>query len=502
MIERRLRNEQSDSRQTDRDAERPTLLWFRSDLRLSDNPALTAAVERGAPIVPVFIWAPEEEGAWVPGEASRWWLDRSLEALKAELQKRGSRLIIRRGPSVGALNELIAESGASGVFWNRRYEPATVRRDRVLKTLIERNGTKVADFTGSLLFEPGTILNKGGQPFRVFSPFWRSCLSASVSPPSSIVPRRLRAPERWPDSLEVTALGLAPTFDREAGFRKSWKPGESGAAAALRRFGNEALQNYRAGRDQPGVGGTSRLSPHLHFGEVSPAQVWRAIRGRSHEDAGESYLRQIGWREFAYHVLSSHPASPQQPLRSDFARFPWRAHPRMLKAWQRGQTGYPLVDAGMRELWHTGWMHNRVRMVAASFLVKHLLISWREGAAWFWDRLVDADLANNTFGWQWVAGCGADAAPYFRIFNPVLQGEKFDPSGDYVRRFVPELAGLPDQWLHKPWKAPASILREARVELGRNYPRPIVDHGSARRRALAALGTIGAKRKAWSPALS
>jgi deoxyribodipyrimidine photo-lyase len=478
----------------------PALVWFRQDLRLSDNPALAAAVERGSSLIPVFIWAPEEEGSWRAGAASEWWLGRSLAALNAELEKRGSRLIIRRGPTGRALNDLLAESGASALFWNRRYEPAGVARDRELKSKLRESGITVESFNGNLLFEPWMIRNAKGQPFRVFTAFRRACLNNSLAPPSKDPPRKLPSPESWPQSLEVAELGLEPAFDWARGLRETWQPGESGARSQLKRFQNEAIQEYRLGRDKPGIAGTSRLSPHLHFGEINPGQVWRAVLGIMNGDAighaaCEAYLRQIGWREFAHHLLFHHPESPVQALRPEFAAFPWKTDPATLRAWTRGKTGYPLVDAGMRELWQTGWMHNRVRMVVASFLVKDLLIDWREGAAWFWDTLVDADLANNTLGWQWVAGCGADASPYFRIFNPVIQGEKFDPAGGYVRRWVPELAGLPDEWLHKPWKAPESILGEAGVDLGRTYPLPIVDHNEARERALAALKSM---QRSWN----
>ena len=460
----------------------PTLVWFRQDLRLSDNPALTAAVDRGGPVIPVFIWAPEEEGSWRPGAASAWWLNRSLAALSAEFEKRGSRLIIRNGSTRKILVDLLAETGASTVLWNRRYEPAAVARDRDLKAELRGQGVSTESFNGSLLFEPWTIRNGSGQPFRVFTPFWRTCLTMSPAPPSKDAPAMFCPPETWPRSLNVEELGLEPSIDWAGGLRAIWQPGEAGAQIQLRRFLKEAVEEYTVGRDKPGDTGTSRLSPHLHFGEISPGQVWRAVRNMS--TAGEAYLRQLGWREFAHQILYHHPESTDQPLRPEFAAFPWKTDPRALRAWTQGKTGYPLVDAGMRELWHTGWMHNRVRMVVASFLVKHLLIGWQEGAAWFWDTLVDADLANNSMGWQWVAGCGADAAPYFRIFNPVIQGEKFDPRGEYVRRWVPELAGLPDEWIHKPWLAPVSSLT------GTTYPAPIVDHDMARKRALAALESI------------
>ncbi len=467
----------------------PALVWFRNDLRLADNPALAAAVDRGGPVIPVFIWPPEEEEPWFPGAASRWWLNRSLASLSADFERRGSRLIICRGPAEKALADLVNASGATAVYWNRRYEPSEIAQDTALRKLLRDRGIATECFNGSLLFEPWTIRNGSGQAYRVFTPYWRSCQTQAVAPLSSDAPRKLRAPEVWPRSLHLSELDLEPKLDWASGLRDAWQPGEAGAKEQLQRFRTDALNNYSAGRDSPSDTGTSRLSPHLHFGEISARQVRQAILEIGGSES-EVYLRQIGWREFAHHVLYHQPESPSQPLRTEFAAFPWKHDPRALNAWQQGKTGYPLVDAGMRELWHTGWMHNRVRMVVASFLVKHLLIDWQEGASWFWDTLVDADLANNTLGWQWVAGCGADAAPYFRIFNPVLQGEKFDPDGAYVRRWVPEIAALPDVFIHKPWKAPASVLEDCGVVLGQTYPNPIVDHATARTRALAALGTI------------
>jgi len=449
-------------------SESPSLVWFRQDLRLSDNPALAAGLGRGGPVIPVFIWAPEEEGAWPPGAASKWWLDRSLADLRAALEQRGSRLIIRRGPTEEALTSLAMETGAEAVFWNRRYEPAAVARDSDVKSKLCASGLLAESFNGNLLFEPWTIRNQSGQPFKIFTAFWRACLARPVPLPSKDAPKRLPALDTWPQSLDIAELGLKPAVDWAAGLREAWRPGESGARRQLKRFLDSAMDGYPVNRDRPGVTGTSRLSPHLHFGEISPGQVWRTVcmqmEGRG--IACEAYLRQIFWREFAYHLLYHHPESCSRPLRPEFAGFPWRYNSGLFKAWKRGRTGYPLVDAGMRELWHTGWMHNRVRMVAASFLVKHLLIGWQEGAAWFWDTLVDADLANNTLGWQWVAGCGVDAAPYFRIFNPATQAAKFDPQSHYTRRWVAEL------------------------EDKERYPPPIVDHGEARERALAALESI------------
>jgi deoxyribodipyrimidine photo-lyase len=434
-----------------------SLVWFRQDLRLADNAALAAAIERGGPVVPVYIWAPEEEGAWPPGAASKWWLAQSLRALGEELERRGSRLLVVRGPSAETLARLAVETGANAVFWNRRYEPAAIARDRSVKASLRDRGLTAESFNANLLFEPWTVANRAGKPFRVFTPFWRTVIARPIPPLAPDVPRRLRAPENWPPSLAPAELPLAPAIDWARGLRETWQPGETGAMRQLQRFAGEAAE-YENNRDIPGRAGTSRLSPHLHFGEIGPRQIWRSAC------ESQPFLRQLIWREFAYHLLFHFPESADTALRPEFAEFPWRPAPKLFRAWGRGRTGYPLVDAGMRELWHTGWMHNRVRMVTASFLVKHLLIGWREGAAWFWDTLVDADLANNTLGWQWVAGCGADAAPYFRIFNPALQAAKFDPDGAYVRRWAPDSSSVA----------------------------PIVDHNEARRRALAALESIRA----------
>lgn len=467
-------------------SDKPALVWFRLDLRLADNPALERAMARGRAVVPVFIWAPEEEAPWSPGGASRWWLHQSLRELEAALKKRGSTLIVRRGPTAEALLGLAKESGAKSVSWNRRYEPALLARDLEVERRLEECGVAGESCPGNLLFEPGTILNSAGKPYQVFSAFWRECLAMPAPAEPTRAPARMRSPKKWPVSLPISDLGLEPEIDRAVGLRDKWRPGEAGAAKRLKVFLDRAAAGYSKDRDRPAHRGTSSLSPHLHFGEISARQIWHALRGAS----AEAYLRQIGWREFSYYLLVHFPQTTRDPLRPEFRNLPWRADAKSLNAWTSGKTGYPLVDAGMRELWHTGWMHNRVRMVVASFLVKHLLIAWQEGAAWFWDTLVDADLANNTMGWQWSAGCGADAAPYFRIFNPVIQGEKFDPDGDYVRCWVPELARVPKKWIHKPWAAPKSVLSAAGVEQGKDYPRRIVEHSVARDRALAALARV------------
>lgn len=477
----------------------PILVWFRQDLRLRDHPALSAAAALG-PVVPVYLWSPEEEGPWAPGSASRWWLHHSLRRLGESLRERGTRLVLRRGPALETLRELVAETGARFVYWSRRYEPALRARDEQIRAALLEAGAQPVEFKSALLLDPEEITNRSGRPFQVFTPFWKTALER-VQPPSPLRAPRLRAPARWPSSLPLEALGLEPRHAWADGLRAAWEPGEDGGQAQLRRFVAEALHGYAESRNRPDQRGTSRLSPHLHFGELSPGQVWAAIRragegGGMPEPAWRSwaFVTELGWREFAHHLLVHFPATPSEPLRPEFARFPWRRDPEALRAWQRGRTGYPIVDAGMRELWATGWMHNRVRMIVASFLVKDLLIRWQEGAQWFWDTLVDADLANNTLGWQWSAGCGADAAPYFRVFNPTSQGEKFDPAGDYVRRWVPELGRLPQAWIHRPWEAPPEVLQAANVRLGPSYPEPIVSHTIAREIALEAYQRMRQKR--------
>ncbi len=474
-----------------------TLFWFRQDLRLADNPGLTAAAEGGGTVVPVYILDDQEEAPWRPGGAGRWWLHGSLQALDDDLRSLGSRLILRRGPAAETLAAMVAETGAAAVHWNRLYEPHAIARDTALKQRLCAAGIDVASHNGSLLREPWTLRTQSGGPFKVYTPFWkrywaqRNAVPAPLSRPGSL-PR----PDTWPRSDRLAEWRLRPIRpDWAGGLRATWIPGETGARQRLDAFLGSALGRYGDGRDRPGTDGTSRLSPHLHWGEISPRQVWAAVQDRLQaggldgcEAHAETFLKEIVWREFSYNLLYHFPSLPDAPLDDRFAAFPWRDTDRDadLGAWQHGRTGYPIVDAGMRQLWHIGWMHNRVRMIVASFLIKHLLLPWQLGEAWFWDTLVDADLASNAASWQWVAGCGADAAPYFRIFNPTLQGEKFDPDGTYVRRWVPELAKLPAKYIHKPWEAPARTLADAAIDLGRTYPRPIVDHRAARHRALAA----------------
>lgn len=455
---------------------------------MTDNLALLAALSRSKTVIPVYIWSPEEEGAWPPGEASRWWLHQSLERLDNQLQEYSARLTIARGKSLVVLQKLLKDTGARAVFWNRRFDPFGIARDAKIETALKASGVEVESFNSTLLHEPASLLTKQGQPYRVFTPFWNSFLGQSEPRQPAKKPRVINYPENEIESLPLKRLALEPSIDWTSGINEFWTPGEVGAQKRLKQFLKNCLATYSSERDRPDRDGVSMLSPHLHFGEIGPRQVWHAVqelRSQATKRVSiDAYLKELGWREFAHHILFHFPNSADDPLREQFARFPWADDPQMLRRWQKGKTGYPIVDAGMRQLWQIGWMHNRVRMIVSSFLTKDLLVSWTHGAKWFWNTLVDADLANNTLGWQWASGCGADAAPYFRIFNPELQGEKFDPDGDYVRRWVPELARLPSRWIHKPWKAPAEVLRSANVVLGDNYPAPVVDHALARKRAL------------------
>jgi deoxyribodipyrimidine photo-lyase len=469
----------------------PVIVWFRRDLRLSDNPALADAVASGRPIIPLYILDDTPE-LRAPGGASNWWLGKSLARLAADLEALGSRLILRRGVAASALAALVAETGASKVVWNRLYDPGLTDRDAALKASLKGDGVAVESFNGSLLSEPWTVRNKTGEPFKVFTPFWRAA-RASLAPTISLAaPAALCAPEAWPSSERLETWALQPTtLDWTGGFAL-WTPGEGGAQARLADFLAKGLARYAEQRDRPAAEAVSRLSPHLHFGEISPRQVWDAVdvavgADPALERSAEKFRAELGWREFSHSLLFHNPALESRNFKPAYDAFPWRDDPAAFRAWTLGRTGYPMVDAGMRELWTTGFMHNRVRMLAASFLVKHLLIDWRRGEAWFWDKLLDADRANNAASWQWVAGSGADAAPYFRIFSPMGQGEKFDADGAYVRRWVPELAALPDGVIHAPWTAEPLILRAAGVRLGETYPHPIVDHAFARDRALRAL---------------
>lgn len=468
---------------------RPAVCWFRQDLRLTDNPALTTAAHQGRPIVAVYIHSPEEAGRWAAGAASRWWLHHSLKALTASLLAQGIRLQIYYGPALKALQTLIALTDAEQVHWNRLYEPASIERDRAIKARLQADGLTVQSHNAALLREPWTVKTGTGGPYRAFTPFWRASQRHSV--PAAPLPAPALSGPALESPLTVDALGLLPDIPWATAFPQYWQPGEKGAQKRLTQFMNQTIHQYATDRDLPAVDGTSGLSAHLHFGEISPRQIWQAAPSVDSKDV-QTFLSEIGWREFAHHVLFHHPDFPEAPLNPRFADFPWAEDPdqKLLKAWQRGNTGIPLVDAGMRELWATGWMHNRVRMVVGSFLVKNLRLPWQQGEAWFWDTLVDADLASNSLGWQWVAGSGADAAPYFRIFNPIRQSERFDAEGTYLARWIPELSALPAKYRHAPFDAPNAILEEAGVTLGVTYPRPIIDLKASRQAALDAFAQI------------
>ncbi|UFN49703.1 DNA photolyase family protein [Roseomonas sp. OT10] len=475
----------------------PVLLWFRQDLRLSDNPALEAA--KGAPVLPVYVLDEAAAGRWAPGGAGRWWLHHSLAALSAALAQRGAPLLLLRGEAAREIPRLAAWIGAASVQAGRMLEPWAVAQEAAVARALAAEGRRLELHLSGQLVAPEAVRTGAGRPYGVYTPFARRLETLGEPAPPLEAPARL-CPARPPEAgLPLAALELLPrppgparsTPDWAAEFGGAWTPGEAGARDRLGRFMDGALGQYARRRDDPGVEGSSALSPHLHWGEISPRQVWQAARDVAGEDPGRAkpFLRELLWREFNQHLLAHRREMPEQPLRPAYAAFPWEPDPALLRAWQRGRTGYPIVDAGMRQLWRIGWMHNRVRMVAASLLVKHLLQPWQAGADWFWDTLVDADLANNSANWQWVAGCGSDAAPYFRVFNPVTQGERFDPEGAYVRRWVPELARMPARYIHRPWDAPEEVRRAAglRESGAGRYPRPVVGHAEGRARALAAL---------------
>ncbi|MEW6647589.1 MAG: deoxyribodipyrimidine photo-lyase [Pseudomonadota bacterium] len=462
------------------------LLWFRRDLRLADNPALRAALDRCDRIIPLYIDTPEAGG---DGAAARWWLHHSLAALDKTLRQRGSRLLLRRGDALESLRAVLRESGASEVHWNRVYEPEAMVRDSAIKEALRADGLHVASHNALLLNEPWQLLKTDGTPYRVFTPYWNAAQRRGFDLALHAAPATIPPVPATLHTEPLEALRLLPRQRWDSGLAAEWQPGEAGAEVRLTAFIDQAVADYATARDLPARAGTARLSPYLHFGEIGPQRLMALVqqhltmqRDPGLTQNGESWLRQLVWREFAHQLLYHFPHTVNEPLDARFARFPWRRdYAEDLIAWQHGDTGIPIVDAGMRELWHSGWMHNRVRMIAASFLTKNLLIPWQEGARWFMDTLVDADLANNTLGWQWVAGCGADAAPYFRIFNPVSQGEKFDPHGDYVRHWVPELSGLADKYIHQPWSSPT---------VPADYPAPRVDLKASRERALAAYAAI------------
>ena len=473
----------------------PIILWYRNDLRLSDLPSLAAAAATGKPVIPFYILDTHTAHARSLGGASLWWLHHSLQGLAASWQCLGTNLVLRQGDPLLLLPEIAQQSGADIIYCSRCFEPWAGKLEEDLHKALGEQGVAFKRYGGTLLHDPGRETTKAGQPFKVYTPFWRS-LSQQEIRECVAAPSNVKAAKISLDSDALDSWQLLPTEpDWAVGLRESWKVGEVAAAERLNEFISAENFAYAEERDRPDLPATSRLSPHLRFGEISPAMCWHAAALEAGRRPGvesdlEVFRKELVWRDFSYHLLHHWPELPRSAFRENFNAFPWQKSADVLTAWQKGQTGYPIVDAGMRELWHTGWMHNRVRMIVASFLTKHLLQPWQDGEAWFWDCLVDADLAPNAASWQWVAGSGADAAPYFRIFNPITQGQKFDPDGTYVRRWVPEIASLPDRYLNAPWTCPELGLRSMGVVLGENYPEPIVDHSTARQRALQSYAAI------------
>jgi deoxyribodipyrimidine photo-lyase len=471
----------------------PVIVWFRNDLRVNDNLALFTASQRSRPVVCVYVY--DEGFCERPrGGAHKWWLHQSLKALGTSLEKRGARLMLRTGDSAVLIAQIAQECGADTVYWNRRYDPASIKTDSNLKASLRAKGMNVETFDGQLLHEPTRIKTGGGTPFKVYTPFWRAFISGHEPREPVEAPLKLLDTGTHLVSEGLEAWNLQPIKPNWAtGMNEEWQPGEDGAQARLATFLSGAVTGYAEDRNLPFRLTTSKLSPHLAFGEISPFQIWQAVSKIENVPPRdlEVFRKELVWREFAYHLLFHFPKLSSDNFNASFDAFAWEpGNIERLHAWKKGQTGYPIVDAGMRELWQTGWMHNRVRMITASFLIKHLLIDWREGEKWFWDTLVDACPANNPASWQWVAGSGADAAPYYRIFNPIIQGEKFDADGNYVRKFVPELKDMPAKFIHRPWEAPLLVLKAADVVLGKTYPAPIVDHATARDRALEAFKSL------------
>ncbi len=481
----------------------PIIKWFREDLRLSDNPALDAAASTGAPIVCVYILEDPADGRREFGGASRWWLHHSLEALSQSIAEKGGRLVLARGNAKEIIPRLAEETAACGVHWNRRYDAAGIETDRDIKSHMKDKGIRAESFNGRLLTEPWKITTGSGGYYKVFTPYWKSLRSSYGAPEPLAPPSSLARPDVA--SEDLSDWGLLPSAPNWAkAFPDCWTPGEAGAAERLDKWLDTAINNYDDNRNRPDIDdSTSGLSPHIRWGEISPVQVWRCVRGRMEDgrykiddDAAWTFLSEIAWREFSYVLLYHNQDLARENYNADFSHMPWREDEADYERWTSGKTGFPIVDAGMRQLWEIGWMHNRVRMIVGSFLTKHLLLPWQKGEDWFWDTLVDADPASNAAGWQWVAGSGADAAPYFRVFNPITQGSKFDASGAYVRRWCPELKGLPDKYLHSPWEAPEDVLKKAGITLGETYPRPMIEHKAGRQRALDAYDTLKERRQA------
>ena len=462
--------------------------WFRQDLRITDNPSLETAAEFDT-VLPIYILDDENSQEFKMGSASRWWLHNSLQSLNESLD--GKLSIYSQNPEI-VIQELLKKYEVKAVFWNRCYEPWRIDRDIDIKAYLDDKNIENKSFNSHLLWEPWEISKDDGTPYRVFTPYYKKgCLNAEEP---RLPSKNLKIDTIFydQDCEQIDTLDLLPRINWYSQIQEAWKPGEEGAQKRLDQFLEEGLLDYKEGRNFPFKENVSRLSPHLHFGEISPNEVWYQAKTKESvsgiQKSLEHFLSELGWREFSYYLLYHFPSLPKQNFQAKFNKFPWIKNESFLESWQKGETGYPIVDAGMRELWQTGYMHNRLRMVVGSFLVKNLLIDWREGEDWFWDCLVDADLASNSAGWQWVAGSGADAAPYFRIFNPVTQGLKFDPEGEYTKKYVPELKLLPNKFLFSPWEAPKEILEKAGIELGKDYPEPIVDLKYSRELALEAFG--------------
>lgn len=467
------------------------IVWFRQDLRLSDNPALHFAAENDYNIIPLFILDDENAGEWKRGGAARWWLYKSLQSLNKSLS---GNMVFRKGKADEILPEIVEESGALAVFWNRCYEPWRISRDERIKTILKEKRVEAQSFNGSLLWEPWDIKKDDGTPYKVFTPYYRKgCLNAKAPDEPKPKPKNIKFADFSPRYSE-SDLDLLPKIQWYRKMEDHWDISEDGAQKRLHHFLENGLKGYKEDRNRPDFDNTSQLSPYLHHGEISVRQIWYEARSKGMDCAPEKdvdhFCSELGWREFSYSLLYYNPDLPREPIQKKFEAFPWDKNDKALLRWQKGQTGIPIVDAGMRQLWETGWMHNRVRMIVASLLIKNMLLHWHEGEEWFWDCLVDADFANNSASWQWVAGCGADAAPYFRIFNPVTQGQKFDPEGDYIRKYVPELKHLPTKHLYAPWEAPPMILKGANIELGKDYPEPVVDLKGSRERALEAFKSL------------
>ncbi|NWK54083.1 deoxyribodipyrimidine photo-lyase [Verrucomicrobiaceae bacterium N1E253] len=487
-----------------------TIVWFRRDLRLDDNPAWNWALKRKAPILPIYIHAPGEEQPWSRGAASKWWLHQALQDLSAQLKQSGSQLLIFKAEtnqsSQSILDHILHSSGAKAIVWNRCYEPAFVERDSKIKAALTKQGISVESMNGSLLCDPLSLRNRSGKPFQVFTPFWKHCLQDPPRPPIhsddlSITHSGHRSYSgQIPGCCNLEKLNLLPTKNWDTGISQHWQATRKSGLSQLQKTAIHCC-NYHDQRDIPAIDGTSQLSAYLHFGQISPHEFHHHLiqHSASAETAQSGILRQLYWREFSAHLLYHYPHSQSHALKPEYDLFPWKFNRDHLQRWQDGTTGFPIIDAGMRQLWQTGWMHNRVRMITASFLVKHLLQPWQEGARWFWDTLVDADLANNTMGWQWIAGSGADASPYFRIFNPILQSKKFDPDGSYIRTWIPELRDLPAKWIHTPWDFPGHASLPKAASGAPAYPSPIIPHTEGRERALEAYRRFTEIKKQYSP---